>query len=393
MANGRKKTRRTGQGTVYQRKDGRWEGAIAHGYNEKGNPKRHRVIKPTQAEAVQALNDIIVKLSLGVPIQEEKQAVGHFLDYWLKEVVSGKAPKTVRYYEQMVRLYLKPTIGHIQLSKLSAQHVQALLNKYRDQKLSARTVGAIRATLRTALNTAWRWNLIRENPALRVTSPRIERNEPVYLTPDEAGALLDKAGDHYTARLIELALLTGLRIGEASGLRWEDVDFESNVIRVRKQLQRVDGKLQLRDLKSSSSRRVLALGKAGMECLSKQRAQQLIWSTSRDEEEGAFNPLNLCFTGTDGKPLDPKTVDKFLKRFTGQAKIEKPISFHKLRHTVATHMAASGIPLQIVKDQLGHSQISLTSNTYAHAVPTVLRSAAEQLEEIMSKGKPSSGAM
>lgn len=393
MANGRKKTRRTGQGTVYQRKDGRWEGAITHGYNEQGNPKRHRVIKATRDEAVKALNDIIVKLSLGVPVHEEKQTVNDFLDYWLKETVEGKAPKTYRFYEQMTRLYIKPTAGHIALGKLNAQHVQALLNKYRDQGLSARTVSGIRATLRAALNTAWKWNLIRENPALRVTAPKIEKSEAIYLTPKEASTLVDKSSRHHIGRMIELALLTGLRIGEITGLRWEDVDFEGHVIRIRKQLQRVDKVLQLRDLKSQSSKRVLALGETGMDCLKRQRAEQLLWSTGKDESKDSFNPLNLVFTDKGGKGLDPKTVDKFLKGFAELAEIKKTISFHKLRHTVATHMAANGVPLHLVKDQLGHSQIALTSNTYAHAVPTALRSAAEQIEAIMKRQPTESGAM
>ncbi len=383
MASTRKKTRRLGQGSVSQRKDGRWEGAITHGYNEKGNPLRHRVTKATQAEAVKALNDILMKLSLGVPVGEEKQTLGDFLDYWLRETATAKAPKTYRFYEQMIRLYIKPAAGHIALGKLNAQHVQALVNKYRDKGLSPRTVQGIRGTMRASLNTAWKWNLIRENPALKVSVPKLERGEAIYLNPEEATALIAKAQDHYIGKLIEFALLTGLRIGEATGLRWEDVDFEGRIIRVRRQLQRVDKVLQLRDLKSASSRRILAIGEAGAQCLQSQRADQILWSAAKDESKGAFNSMGLCFTDRQGKPLDPKTVDKHLKAFAELAGVGKTISFHKLRHTVATLMAASGVPLHLVKDQLGHSQISLTSNTYAHAVPTALRSAAEQIEAIM----------
>jgi len=376
------KTRRTGQGTVYQRKDGRWEGAITHGYSEKGNPKRYRVIKGTRADAVAALNEIITKLNLGVPIGETKQSMKDFLQFWMDtQVKTSRAPKTVRFYEQMIRLYIVPAIGHMPLSKVTAQHVQGLLNA-KAKDLSAQTILSIRATLRAAFNVAIRWNLLRENPAARTVIAKVERQDPVFLTTEEAKALLEKSSGHYTSRLLEFALLTGVRIGEATGVTWEDVDFQRETVHVRFQLQRVEKKLILRGLKSQSSRRVLALSPRAVECLKAQRADQLLWKADRAAEPD--HGMNLCFTDTEGKPLDPKTVDKHLRRFAAEAEIKKTVSFHKLRHTVATHLASSGVPLSVVKDQLGHSQISLTVNTYSHAVPTVLKEAASKLDSFLS---------
>ena len=130
-----KTTRRTGQGSVYQRADKRWEGAITYGYNENGNPKRHRVIKRTRAEAVAALQDILVKLNLGLPAVIEKMTLNEFLDKWFAESVVGKrAPKTVSYYEQMTRLYVRPSLGHLQLNKVTPAHIQTALNQMEDRE-------------------------------------------------------------------------------------------------------------------------------------------------------------------------------------------------------------------------------------------------------------------
>lgn len=110
------------------------------------------------------------------------------------------------------------------------------------------------------------------------------------------------------------------------------------------------------------------------------------WAPERGSaHESAFNVLGLVFTTTEGKPLYQKTVDENLKRFASAAEIVKPMSFHKLRHTVATHLAAQGTSLAIVKDQLGHSQIGITINTYGHAVPTALRAAADTLDGLFSE--------
>lgn len=391
----RKTTRRTGQGTVYKRKDGRWEAAITHGYGESGNPKRHRVIAATQAEATQKLNEIIAKMNLGVPVTEEKRTVGEFLDYWLEEHVRGqREPKTYRFYEQVVRLYLRPNLGHLPLPKLTPRHIQTLLSRLAKEGRVARdatgketrsglgraTVDAARRTLRAALNLAWKWEMIRENPALKVTVPKAERSEPVFLSVKEVRSLREAARDHYLGGLVELGLLTGTRVGEATGLVWDDVDLVDRCVRIRFQLQRIEGKLVRKGLKSASSKRTLSLSDSAVAILERQRELQTLWKLAGDPDE-PFNPMGLCFTTELGKPLDPKTVNVNLAKLCDRAGIRR-VSFHKLRHTLASHLVASGESLSLVKDQLGHSQIALTSNTYSHAVPAALKRAADKAEEL-----------
>ncbi len=382
-----KKTRRTEFGSVTPRKDGRWEGAVTIGYNENGNPVRRRVYGATRAEASEKLKAILTQISLGVSPQQDRQTVAEFLDFWMKEHVSHLEPKTRRGYEQIVRLYLKPHIGRFRLAHLTAQHVQAMLNRLGTEgtapgarPLSPQSVRLTRAALRAALNLAWKWGLVRENVAARTTPPKSPQHEVDFLTVVEAQALVQASRDHYMGGLIQIALLTGLRLGEATGLVWEDVDMEQGCIRVRCQLQRVEGTLVRKSLKSRSSRRTLSLSEAGRQALARQRELQRLWRLDADPD-APFNPLDLCFTNEQGKPLDPKTVDENLKKLCAKAGVKR-ISFHKLRHTLATHLVASGESLAVVKDQLGHSQIGLTLNTYSHAVPAALKRAADKAEEL-----------
>ena len=402
MKEARKRRSSTG---VYLRKDGRYDWQIVEGRDPvTGNPKRlARGICRTEKEAITARNEALAKLHLGLPVAEDKQTVAEFMNYWLEEHVKGsKAPKTERFYDQMVRLYINPAVGHLQLRKLTAQHVQRFLNERsrsvrscerRNENgkkqtvelppLTPQTVNHIRRVLTTALNCACdTHHLIQRNPTRGLQTAKVEAKEPVYLSTDEAEHLLRAASGHYLENIIRLALHTGLRIGEATGLTWADVDVTERKLQVRQQLQRVDSKLILRALKTGSSRRSVMLTGAAVEALEDQRLRQILW---RSEAGDTFNEMSLVFTTTEGRPLDPKLIDKHLKTFAKAAKIAKPISFHKLRHTAATHLIANGVPLNVAKEILGHSQISLTANTYAHAVPAAHQAAFDILEKAYSQ--------
>jgi len=350
-----------------------------------GNPKRRQGIESTRARAVEALNQAIIDINLGISAIRERQTAHEFITYWSATHVSQLAPKTQRFYDQMCRLYILPTIGHLQLTSISVQHLQVLLDEKRKAGLSPRTVQGIRATIRACLTQAWKAGLIRDNPAARLSAPPKTQIDPVYLTAQEVADFLQACEGHYLKNLFVLALSTGLRLGEATGLTWDDIEWDNSQLSVRRQLQRVNGKFELRPLKTIRSRRALYLTTSATEALQR---EFLVRSVRMAEHPTATDHvLDLVFTTRQGMPLDPKIVDKALKDLARQAGITKLISFHKLRHTVATHMAASGIPLQHVKDQLGHSQIALTANLYAHAVPTALRKAAEVLEDTILRRK------
>lgn len=380
----RKKTRREGQGTCWKRADGRWEAAITTGYNENGNPIRARVIRRTRKEAVESLTEMIVRKNCGLPLLEGNQSLEDFIESWMRTHVRPLlAPTTVRYYEQMTRLYILPKIGKKKLKDVTPQLVQGMLNELaKDQKLKANTVNGVRSTLRSALNTAKKWQLITINP-MDATSPvKREKGDPVFLGQDEMRQLIEVASSHWLGPLIVTGLITGMRVGEATGLRWEDIDFDSGTFKIRNQLRFEGGSFCFRPPKSDAGKRNLPIVGTLAEVLKQQREQQQLWEGQGIPE---FNSMGLVFTTIEGNPLHQSNIDKVVKQLCVKAGIPSKISFHKLRHTYATHLASQGVSLSLVKDLLGHSQISLTVNTYGHPVQEELRKAAGNIERLLQE--------
>jgi integrase len=382
-----RKSTRVAQGySVFQRKDKRWGWAVTIGYDPvTGNPQRRSGTCKTQKEAI----DLAVSASVKAK-QGELQPSGRdtllsaFLADWLETYVRPhRQPMTTSYYERMIRLHIVPKLGHVKLRKLTPMMVQTLINEKSKPmtdgtKLSTETVRGIIATLRSALTQAFKNGLVAENVVKRVTMPKQDRKDPEYLQPAEVARLLEAAKNHPLHGMFALTVLTGLRFGEVSGLTWDDIDFETRTIKVEKQLQRIAGTLQLKSLKTTRSKRKLHMSETARTILEGIKVDQAI------KLAPGQNPMRLVFLNSVGNPLDAKYVDVRLKELMARAGL-KPMSFHKLRHTAATLLLASGSPLTVVRDQLGHSQITLTANSYGHAVPTALRDAAEQLESLFKK--------
>lgn len=372
-------TRRADGYSIQKRRDGRWEARVLIGYNENGNPKRKSFYGETRSQVLEEAKRFKMQLDAGgfAPVTRDS-TVGQWLDSWLETYVRPRRePKTTEFYEAYIRLHLKPAFGKVPLRKLTVQHVQRLMNEKSAEGLSPSFVRGLRATLRAALNQAWKEGLVEQNIAARVTSPKMEQRDPDFLRPDEVGPFLEAAKGHTLENLFRFGIATGVRIGEASGLRWCDVDFLSENVAITKQLQRVQGKLVLKDLKSKSSRRTTPLVGIALDALRSEKAVQVL--------AGFDNPEGLVFLNSEGRPLDPKYVDSHLKATLEKAGLRR-LSFHKLRHTAATLMVAAGVELHQVKQQLGHSQISLTANLYAQGVSEAQRRAANVLDGVLKRG-------
>ena len=371
-----------GEGSIYQRADGRWVGSVTIGY-EDGKQKRKSFYGKTRKEVKEKLTTAVADQQRGLPVAfDERLTLGAFLDEWLEHSVKPSVrPSTYKSYSGLVRLHLKPVLGHHRLTKLEPQHVQRFMNRKLKSGLSPRTVDYCRAVLRRALNQALRWGHVPRNVATLVDPPRAKRPEIQPLTPDEAKALLDAvAGDRLEA-LYAVALAVGLRKGEALGLRWDDVDLEAGTLSVRKQLQRVDGKLQLVDLKTDRSRRTITLPSISVDALRRHRVRQL---EERLVAGRRWSDSGLVFTTTIGTPIDARNLSRWFHEHRERAGIRR-VRFHDLRHTCATLLLVQGVHPRVVMDILGHSQISLTLDTYSHVIPSLQAEAAEKMDALLSR--------
>jgi integrase len=221
---------------------------------------------------------------------------------------------------------------------------------------------------------------VSRNVAALVDPPRVTRPEIRPLTPDQARMLLAAARDHRHGALVTVALALGLRQGEALGLRWEDVDLEKGVLHVRHALQfPKGGGWMLVEPKSERSRRVIVMPEIVKSAI---RAQRMGQREQRLLAGSGWRETGFIFTSRTGTPLDPWGVIKAFKRLLQAAGLPN-IRFHDLRHTAATFLLAQGVDPRTIMETLGHSQISLTLNTYSHVLPSLQRDAAEKMNRLL----------
>lgn len=222
--------------------------------------------------------------------------------------------------------------------------------------------------------------LVVRNVATLVDAPRIRRPDIAAMTPEQARSLLAAVHGDRLEALYTVALAVGLRLGEALGVQWSAIDLENGTLTVRTALQRVNGALQLVEPKSASSRRTVVLPQVAVEALQAHRTRQLeerLLAGGRREECG------LVFTTTEGKPLDARNVFRSFQRLLARAGLPH-LRLHDLRHGCATLLIAQGVHPRTIMEILGHSQISLTMNTYGHVTHALQRDAAARVDAVFA---------
>ena len=375
----RRHRRGNAEGTIFQRKDGRWVAAVS---GAEGRGRVYRYGK-TRGEAAEKLTKALKAVQDGLPVPGERQTVGQYLETWLdKSAKPSIRPMTYASYACLIHIHLIPELGHVPLAKLSPQQVQALLNRKLASGLAPRRVAMIRGVLRTALNQALRWGLVARNVATLVSPPRAAHFEVRPLDPAQARTFLATVRGDRLEALYTVALALGLRQGEALGLRWDDVDVEAGVLHIRHALQRIDSKLQLVEPKSARSRRTIVLPDVVRDALRAHRVRQ---AEQRLGVGAEWEETGFVFTTAFGKPLNDSNVTHMFQRHLARAGLPHQ-RFHDLRHACASLLLAQGVSPRVVMELLGHSQITLTLNTYSHVLPGLQKQAAAQMDPLLTNG-------
>jgi integrase len=390
------------EGSIYQRKDGRWVGCLHLGWLG-GRRLRKYFYADTRREIQGKLTEALHDQQAGLPIVRGERTLGQYLSRWLEETVKRKTrPATFRSYEQLVRLHIIPALGRIKLIKLTTQDVRAMLNDRQDSGLSTRTVQYLHAVLRKALNVALHDQIVLRNVAALVEPPRVVAKEVRPLTTEETRRVLEIVQTDRQAALFTVAISLGLRQGEALALRWRDIDFEVGTLRVRYALQRVKskvpeepkrrvpGEIHLVEPKTKRSRRTIDLPNVTRTALETHRARQMeerqlcgsAWRQPSVYCDGAITEVDdFVFTTTIGTPLDGRNVTKRFQRLLAAAKIPQH-RFHDLRHTAATLLAVQGVHPKTIQAVLGWDQVSMVDR-YSHFVDEMRREAAVRMDAIL----------
>jgi integrase len=352
-----------GEGSVYQRADGRWVAQVEAGLDRDGRRRRPRAVRRTKREALAALDELRRQVDQGVT-PERTQSVGEFLEWWLATVVPDTVkPSTVDGYERIVTLYIAPHVGRVKLAKLTPQHVKSMLRAMETDGLSPRTRQYARAVLRRALRWAEQHGLVLRNVAALVDGPR-KTGTKLDDTLDAVGAaaVIDVAAGDRLEALAVLVLRLGLRKGEALALRWDDIDLDAATLTVRGTLKRrKGGGLYVDTTKTDAGTRELPLVAGTAEALREHRRRQAA-------ERLALGPLwtdtGHVFTTATGTPLDPRNVNRWWSALCERAGVGHR-RFHAARHTAATLMLDQGVPLEVVSAVLGHAGLAITADVYA----------------------------
>jgi integrase len=199
------------------------------------------------------------------------------------------------------------------------------------------------------------------------------------LTVEDAGRLLTIIKGERLEAFYVLALTTGLRRGELLGLRWDDVDLVSRQLHVRRALQRVGGKLRFVEPKTSTSLRVVVIPKLAVSSLTKHRARQDAERLSLGE---AWRDHGLVFASSVGTPVEPRNINRRWDELRERADLDG-LRLHDLRHGCATFMLAAGVPARTIMEVLGHSEISVTMNTYTHVLAQLRQDAADTIDKVL----------
>ena len=376
------KKRANGEGNIRKRKDGRWEGRYTAGHDANGKAIYKNVLGKTQAEVKEKLKRAIEE-NKGLDIVKAGQyTLGQWMDVWFENYAKLKVrPSSHQTYKGYINNHIRPHVGSIPLSKLTSLDLQKLYKmllaegridrieaKNQPKGLSAKTVRNINQIISSALNLAKEQKLIYSNPAEACALPKVEHREMKTLPVEQLTSFLREAKETGVYEMYYIELATGLRRGELLGLKWQDIDWKSGIIKVRRQVARVDGQIVEAPLKTKNSYRAVTISQQAIEVLKQQKEK------TNDE---------YVFPSPNGGPISPDSVNNMLKRVLARAGIPK-VRFHDLRHTFATIALQNGVDIKTVSGMLGHFSAGFTLDTYAHVTTAAQKEAAQTMGNILS---------
>jgi len=371
-----------GEGSIYQRADGKWAGQIDLGWIN-GKRKRKYIYATTRAEVQRRVRELSPQIEEGLSPAPERLTLAEYLETWLNTRIPGTiSVRTETMYSHAVHQYINPLLGKIRLNKLAPSDVAMMIREMERQGYSPSTQRMARATLRRALRIAQQDGILSRNVASIAEGPKLNQREGRSLTPEEAKVFLKAVQGKRLEVAYTMTLALGLRRGEILGLTWDDIIISEDtvVVTVRHQLIRDRDGVHLDDLKTVGSRRTLHLSRPLVEALDRHRIRQ-------DAEELVQGPKwrndhNLVFTSTIGTPLDPDKFGQTVPKICKEAGLGH-WSIHELRHSCASLMIAMEVPLEAVAEQLGHASIRVTKDVYGHLMPKSRAKAAEAMRSVL----------
>ena len=396
-----------GSGTIRQRADGTWEARFVVGHDPgTGKPVRKSVYAKTQKEVRQKLAQAVAAVDNKSYREPCKMTLGEWLDIWVDTYLKDVKPRTLKIYQDDIRLHIKPYLAAVKLNELDTHTVQRFFNTllrsgkrvpkrdkegkivkkdgktvYEGAPLSSKTVKNVHGVLHGALRQAVVNRYIPINPADGdfCKLPKIQKQEIKPLDEVQIADFLKAIHGDRFEELFLVTLFTGLRQGEVLGLTWDCVDFDNGTLLVNKQMQLHQEQgikaYQLVPTKNSKSRTITAAPSV-MSLLRRRRAIQ---AQQHLEAGPLWQDSDLVFTDELGRHLTKSSVYRSFKKIV--AAIGRPDArFHDLRHSYAVAAIRSGDDIKTVQGNLGHATAAFTLDVYGHVTDQMKQASAARME-------------
>jgi integrase len=321
------------------------------------------------------------EIERGIAVEPSTVTVGEQFRYWLDTYAhAGVSSQTFSEYERMVRAHVLPTLGAVPLQKLTVAHVEVFKGTLLAGGVGARTVTMCLMRLRQMLAQAIDLHLIAANAAACVQKPRDNSRRPRTWTAEEARRFLSVAHRSAYGPIWMVYLGSGMRRGEALGLRWRDVDFAHHTLRVEQTVGLERGKTVVRPKpKTEASRRTLAVDAAIIAALDEHRERQ---HARRVQADDAWQEQDLVFASWHGTPINPNNLLRDFWRLVECAGVPR-IRIHDLRHTHITLALQAGAPIAAVSRRAGHARVSTTMDIYAQVTPDMHAEVADRISTLL----------
>jgi integrase len=371
------KRRNNGAGHIRQKPDGRWEAL----YYARGERRYITGKKGESAVDVQKrLNEALHNLDRGIETpRDNRQTFGEYLDGWL---VTKKPSVEYGYWERLesyIRLHIKPILGKVPLTKLTAQQLQTLYAQKLEAGQAPNTVKHLHNAVHVALRDALRLDLVARNVADLVHAPTAAHVEMQIYSRDEAIRLLRAARGERNEAMFILMLTAGCRLGELLGLRWEAIDFDRSELRIVTALKDVRNKRTLSQPKTQRSRRTIPLTALALEALKRHHVKQ---TEERLAHGPGWNPDRLVFCTTHGTAY-ARSNWNYQQWRPLIAKAGLPYRRpHDMRHTFSTLQLQGKTPMLTVSKMLGHTSPAFTASFYGHVTDDMAAQAVQVMEQL-----------
>ena len=367
--------RANGEGSVHKLHSGHWRGLVSH--------EGHRLSKTftTQKECIDWVRKNRNQISDGMSYASTQLTINEYMDSWLIIKKATRRYATWLHYDRLVRRFINPALGNIKLKDLRADQIQGLINQLLKLGIGIYTVRKIQDVLKCALNQAVKQDVIIRNPAALVDPPPKPHREMAILTESQVSQLLVAAKGHRLEALFHLTITTGLRESEVLALKWSDLDWVKQSLKVERQLERPHGEgVQFSAPKTAFGKRSIKLGSKTIEVLRNHYKRQ---QTERIAAGEAWKEFDLIFPSSVGAPIHQHNLWRAFKILLKQAGLPA-FRFHDLRHTAASLLLNNGVPVIVVSRRLGHARASITSDVYGHLMPNMQDEAAEMIDELVT---------